>query len=193
MTQTGSTDSQSSFAASTRARGLYCRITGHYTGTEAAHICPVHEERWFTANKMSRWNTNRSLNGNHLLNDSSNAVLLRSDLRTAFDDRKFVHFPKSDKSWVVHLLEFTNDLGKLYHNVKLHPITSCSLEFLYARFAWGIFPFLATFLSGPSIKRLVVMVSGEEGITKYITKNFTKPAESMEKAAAHRSRRTAAY
>lgn len=92
------------------------------------------------------------------------------------------------KVGLVHLLEITNDLGKLYHNVKLHPIPSYSLEFLYARFAWGIFPFLTTFFSNPFISRSVIVARNEGGTTKYTTENSINPNELVEKAAASRSR-----
>jgi len=91
---------------------------------------------------MAMWSTDLTSDPNNLLNDLSNVILLRSDLHTAFDDRKFVLYPKADDGYVVHMLEPTPDIGQLYHNVKTHPLLQCNPRFLYARFAWALFPLL---------------------------------------------------
>lgn len=58
---------------------------------------------------------------------------------------------------MAHFLEHTHELGILYHNRELHPIPQVACEFLYARFAWSLFPLLSSFLSGgPKYLRVFV-------------------------------------
>ena len=67
---------------------------------------------------MTVWNNDLTLDPDNLLRDLSNAVLLRSDIHTAFDQRKFVFFPKDPEGFVLHMLEPTSDIGQLYHNTR---------------------------------------------------------------------------
>lgn len=131
---------QSLISPAVRARDRTCRISFHETGTDVAHLCPVHEQAWFISNQMVTWNTDLSLDEKHQMHDASNLLLLRADLHLAFDERKFCFFPKGDSKYVVHMLAPTPDIGTLYHNSSLHPIDECSPEMLYTRFAWAIFP-----------------------------------------------------
>ncbi|KAF7894340.1 hypothetical protein EAF00_007854 [Botryotinia globosa] len=165
---TGSTTaSQSNLSTAIQRRDTFCRITAFGTATEVAHIIPEHEKQWFIRNSMGRFNINQTLDPQNVLRDLSNAVLLRSDIHTAFDQRKLVFFPKiSDENGnsdanhrlVVHMLEPTPDIGQLYHNTCVK-IPECGLEFLFARFAWSIFPYLTNFLSRNVENRLVVSVN----------------------------------
>jgi hypothetical protein len=141
------TGPQSISSAPTRTRDQTCRITNHSTGTKSAHLCPKYEREWFVTNRMDKWNIDTSLDPESLLNDLGNTILLRSDLHSAFDARQFIFFPKDPHGMVVHMLQSTKDIGQLYHNARLHPIDGCGVQFLYARFAWAIFPLIASFLS----------------------------------------------
>jgi hypothetical protein len=142
------------------ARDASCRISAHEEGTQAAHICPRSEEDWFDSNEMSIYNLNPQMTGVQSMDDVSNAMLLRADLHKSFDAQKFVFVPKPTRSvhgpstpditseylFVTHLLSPSHELGILYHNVPLQPIPDVGREFLFARFAWTIFPFLQSFL-----------------------------------------------
>ncbi|CAD6449319.1 76706a4c-d9d8-4bf7-a449-5ea11f549952 [Sclerotinia trifoliorum] len=79
----------------------------------------------------------------NLLRDLSNAVLLRSDMHTIFDQRKLVFFPRDNgpNPFVVHMLQPTVDVGQLYHNTCIH-IHACGLEFLFARWNYRILLYL---------------------------------------------------
>ncbi len=153
---------QSTLTAAIQKRDIRCPITAFEDGTQVAHLVPEHEKQWFLANSMSKWNCDLTLDSDNLLRDLSNAVLLRSDMHTAFDQRKFVFFPKDPEGFVLHMLEPTRDIGPLYHNTHLN-IPYCSLEFLFARFAWSIFPSLSGFLSRPGKSRLVVRSRANTG------------------------------
>jgi hypothetical protein len=144
---------QSNLTAAIHQRDVTCRVTAFESGTEVAHLIPEHERQWFLSKSMDLWNTDLPLDADNLVRDLSNAVLLRSDIHTAFDQRKFVFFPKDPRGFVLHLLEPTSDIGQLYHNTCVN-IPQCSLEFLFARFAWSIFPSLTGFLSWPAQESL---------------------------------------
>ncbi|KAF1993929.1 hypothetical protein P154DRAFT_448872 [Amniculicola lignicola CBS 123094] len=139
-----------------QARDVSCRITGCREGTQVAHICPQKEIEWWHGNGMSRYNVGLA----NTLDDLSNALLLRTDLHIAFDKPKFVFVPKpsSDPSkpqLVTHLIEPSAEMEYLYHNRSLHPLHS-SIETLFARFAWSIFPLLDAFLTGRERRRLLL-------------------------------------
>ncbi|TEY25161.1 hypothetical protein BOTCAL_1323g00010 [Botryotinia calthae] len=160
------TASQSNLSLAIQRRDSSCRITGFQTATEVAHIIPEHEKQWFIRNSMGRFNINQTLDPQNMLRDSSNAVLLRSDIHFAFGQRKLVFFPKfpeednkrdANQQFVVHMLEPTPDISQLYHNT-VSKIPECRLEFLFVRFAWSIFPYLTNFLSREVENRLVVKV-----------------------------------
>jgi hypothetical protein len=178
-----STAPQSNLTAAIRQRDVTCRVTAFESGTEVAHLIPEHERKWFFSNSMAVWNTDLTLDSDNLLRDLSNAVLLRSDIHTAFDQRKFVFFPKSSEGFVLHMLEPTPDIGQLYHNTRVD-IPQCSLEFLFARFAWSIFPSLAGFLSRPSTSRLVVRLNADG---ERVVEEVTNPLLLGRKATASRS------
>jgi hypothetical protein len=179
------TSAQSTLTAAIRQRDLTCRVTAFESGTEVAHLVPEHERQWFLTNSMTMWNNDLTLDPENLLRDLSNAVLLRSDLHTAFDQRKFVFFPKGPDDLVVHMLEPTTDIGQLYHNRRVS-IPQCSLEFLYSRFAWAIFPSLSGFLSRPGRRRLVVRLRGDGG-ERVIEEVNTNALSLAKRATASRS------
>lgn len=92
---------------------------------------------------MSRYNFGSA----NTLGDLSNALLLRTDLHIAFDPKKL--------KLVTHLVEASEELEYLYHNRALHSLDS-SIETLFARFAWSIFPLLDTFLTCCERRRLLL-------------------------------------
>ncbi|KAF2728377.1 hypothetical protein EJ04DRAFT_591703 [Polyplosphaeria fusca] len=139
-----------------QARDVSCRITGCREGTQVAHICPQKEAEWWYENGMSRYNFGSA----NTLDDLSNALLLRTDLHIAFDKPKFVFVPKKSADQenprlVTHLVEASAELEYLYHNRAMHSLRS-SIETLFARFAWTIFPLLDAFLTCRERRRLLV-------------------------------------
>lgn len=81
---------------------------------------------------------------------SGNVIHLRSDIHIVFDDKVFAIVPKRNQtrghesrgklSLVLHVVNPITDgyFHQHYHNRKLLPIR-CSIECLFARFAWTIF------------------------------------------------------
>lgn len=97
--------------------------------------------------------------------DARNAILLRSDIHTVFDQRRLVVVPKGD-SWVFHVFApgLTGELARLYHNVTLQVLVDVSVECLFARFAWTVFA-QSTFLR-QGVSRRLVLVEGEDGSSR---------------------------
>lgn len=139
-----------------QVRDVSCRMTGCREGAQVAHICPREEAAWWNENGMARYNTGSAAT----LDDTSNALLLRADLHIAFDKPKFVFVPKPSSDpekprLVTHLVEASAELEHWYHNRALHSVGS-SIEVLFVRFAWTIFPLLDGFLVSPVSRRLLL-------------------------------------
>ncbi|KAI9679117.1 MAG: hypothetical protein M1829_001787 [Trizodia sp. TS-e1964] len=140
----------SSFLEKIRSRDSSCRVSAYRSATEAAHIIPRQMQLWFTENNMDVFNTNRNLTGTYIMDDMANGIMLRRDIHFVFDSKEFVFVPKNNKI-VTHFLGQSEDLGILYHNHATQPLKDTSKEFLYARFAYSVFPLLLKFLiRGPN-------------------------------------------
>ncbi|KAI9855077.1 MAG: hypothetical protein M1813_000561 [Trichoglossum hirsutum] len=154
----------SNLTMAVKVRDRFCRVSQCRDRTEVAHVCPRTEYAWFCKNNMGWYNADDTLNNASLIDDQRNVFLLRRDLHSNFDDRKFVLVPKGDAGrWVVHLLETTYELGKLYHNVTTHDINAVAVEFLLTRFAWAIFSSLRGFLQA-GVKRYLILCETKEDV-----------------------------
>lgn len=149
-------------------RDVSCRVSKAMDYIESAHLCPRSQAEWFEANGMGQYNQNTNLSGDFVVDDISNAIALRSDIHRAFDDGKFVIVPKEGK-WLVHFLGQTNTLGRDFHNTAIELDQGISVAFLFARFAWSIFPGIQQFLEA-GLPREVLMRVTEEGEYKEVTK-----------------------
>jgi HNH endonuclease len=116
-------------------RDISCRITQCKESTEIAHIIPSSEMDWYRSRAMSRHAD---------FNDASNAVLLRPDVHKIWDSKKFTIIPRLSgevSALVVHVFgrNCSDEVVRLYHDVKLQPVFGVKLELLHARFAWTLF------------------------------------------------------
>ncbi|KAL9099501.1 MAG: hypothetical protein Q9163_005006 [Psora crenata] len=131
------------------ARDLSCRMTDYTESCDDAHLCPKTEEDWFVRNAMDLYTLDVNKVGSKGINNLNNLLMLRSDVHRTYDNKRFVFVPKRDNnqpaSFVTHVLNPSQELFDLYHNCKLHEIKSAH-EYLFARFAWAIFPMLSGFL-----------------------------------------------
>ncbi|KAI4189419.1 MAG: hypothetical protein LQ348_003796, partial [Seirophora lacunosa] len=148
---------QSCTAQAILDRDPSCLLSGMRDIRERAHICPREESRWFQANGMRRYNLNRLLTADARIDDMSNAIAMRSDVHKAYDKRLFVMVPKRNR-WTVHFMEPTFDLGSLYHNMPLNLHTDVSLEHMFSRFAWTIFPLIREFLEQGPLRQVRTQV-----------------------------------
>ncbi|GME32278.1 hypothetical protein MMC29_000718 [Neofusicoccum parvum] len=154
-----------------------CRMSGCEETCRVAHLVPRQEEAWFDAN----------------------AMLLRADLHLTFDQMQFVFVPKPlppGEPWcpfVVHLLDpLARELCRLYHNVPLQAPLGVTPEYLFARFAWAVFPFLEDFLRHPVARKLLV-ASDPDPITLSPQKCalFTRQARRSRSASPKKRGRSA--
>ncbi|KAK3349540.1 hypothetical protein B0T25DRAFT_504734 [Lasiosphaeria hispida] len=129
--------------------GLSCRITDCIWGIERAHIVPLGVRDWWDREELDQYIMTDRFSQN-AIDASGNVIPLRSDIHTVFDDKVFAIVPKRDQtpgheaqgglSLVLHVVNPITDsyFHQHYHNRKLLPLT-CSIECLFARFAWTIF------------------------------------------------------
>ncbi|KAJ3498356.1 hypothetical protein NLG97_g1186 [Lecanicillium saksenae] len=122
-------------------RDKSCRITASVLGSEVAHLIPQKEDAWFAANQMTMYAVRTEASPSNATNDTSNALLLRSDLHQAFDNRQLVLVPKWG-AWAIHAL------------------SGLAVEYLFARFAWTVLG-QTTFVRAGVARRLVLV--GEDG------------------------------
>ncbi|KAH0565004.1 hypothetical protein GP486_001602 [Trichoglossum hirsutum] len=159
---------QSSLTEATLARDISCRITNHIEGTEHAHLVPRSEERWFSENGMFRY-TNQQRPGSEPVDDAQNAILLRSDVHTIFDQKRFAIVPKSSVL-LVHIIApgSSLQLTSLYHNVSLQPLVGVAIQYILTRFAWTIFAQSINFVQQGLTRRLFIYVGdGETSIADF--------------------------
>ncbi|KAG9971404.1 hypothetical protein KCU78_g23577, partial [Aureobasidium melanogenum] len=101
-----------------------------------------------------------------------NALLLRSDIHTLFDQRRFAITLKplpvaSDSAathgLAVHLFSpgLSEQFAKLYHGVALQPLYGVAPEYLFARFTWTVFAYSAQFLEQGTKRALYIVHDGE--------------------------------
>jgi HNH endonuclease len=173
--------SASNLTSAILRRDERCRITSQRDYIETAHLCPRSEIIWFESNYMARYCLNGVLSNDYITDDICNAIALRSDIHTAFDDKTFVIVPKESK-WVAHFLGVTYDLGHLYHNTAISLDPTVSVNCLLTRFAWAIFPRVGKFISFGVARdlRLRIMQDGE---AKYVNK--TVAADEIRKMSTN--------
>ncbi|KAH8430807.1 HNH endonuclease signature motif containing protein [Aspergillus melleus] len=120
---------------------------------------------------MSRY-CRLSRSGCDPVDNPRNVLLLRSDIHSSFDVKRFAFIPKPARApvnnselppdlstnYVVHLFNSPEpyELAALYHNVSLQPISGIAPEYLFARFAWTLFQYIPTFLQAGVPRRLAV-------------------------------------
>ena len=125
---------------------------------------------------MRRYSMSGTLSGDKITDDIANAVAMREDIHTAFDRGKFVITRKAGK-WMAHFVDFTNELGNLYHNRPLTLKSSVSSMFLLARFAWTIFPMVRTFVEAGYRRHLRTVQVVPEGFGLGPIDRIFDPAE----------------
>ncbi|KLU90792.1 hypothetical protein MAPG_10643 [Magnaporthiopsis poae ATCC 64411] len=136
-----------------KVRDKTCRISGYGNGLETAHVIPVADGNWFHDNDMQRYC--RKSTAPQPIMDARNMLLLRADLHSLFNARRFALVAKSVSDpaaatlpepsaavcLVLHVMahNYSNELVHLYHNRPPQPIRGLAPEFLFARYAWSLF------------------------------------------------------
>ncbi|KAK0664040.1 hypothetical protein DIS24_g456 [Lasiodiplodia hormozganensis] len=153
---TAATDS----STKVHVRDASCRMSAHAHLCEPAYLLPVRNDSWFDENDMHRYVSDRRFANIH---DVANRLLLRRDLSTAFFIRQLTFVPKAG-DLVTTLLTPSTELAMLYHNTEVLPLRGVATEFLFARFAYCIFPMLDGFLAS-GVERLLLL-SSESGTSE---------------------------
>jgi hypothetical protein len=111
--------------------------------------------------------TNPPRLGTDPIDDPCNAILLRSDIHTIFDQKRFLLVPKASR-FVVHIIAPGQNLQltQLYHNVALQPLVGVALELVFARFAWTVLGLQDNFLRQGVARTLVVVGADSTGEAK---------------------------
>ncbi|KAH8691857.1 hypothetical protein BGW36DRAFT_386495 [Talaromyces proteolyticus] len=165
------TPRESTLMEATLSRDIRCRITNHIEGTECAHLIPRSQSVWFQRNLMVRYGKT-SRPGSEPIDTPRNVLLLRSDIHTSFDYKRFTFVPKpqyatsgdnlevgsESDAYVTHVFRSSDphELTSLYHGVKLQILTGVASEYLFARFAWTIFQFIPIFIQAGVHRRVAV-------------------------------------
>jgi hypothetical protein len=140
----------SNLTAALTVRDGCCHTTGHKEELQV-------ELNWWQANDMARYNNGQG----YSLDDTANVMFLRADLNIAFDKPRFVFVPKPSNGRgiqpVFHLLG-SSEYEHHHHNRDLHE-SKISVDLLFARFAWTLFPLLGAFLSCKKDRRLTLRIA----------------------------------
>ncbi|KAM3454850.1 hypothetical protein MY5147_008924 [Beauveria neobassiana] len=133
-------------------RDKSCRITASVLGNEVAHLIPRKEDAWFTANQITMYAVRTEAFPSNATNDTSNALLLCSNLHQAFDNRQLA----------IHVLSGLpgEELAAVYHNVPPQALSGLAVEYLFAWFTWTVLR-QTTFIRAGVARRLVPV--GEDG------------------------------
>ncbi|THW79657.1 hypothetical protein D6D18_09279 [Aureobasidium pullulans] len=153
------------------ARDISCRLTDTVEGTEHAHLVPRTEGDWFRQNTMFQYGV-APRPEIEPIDVPRNALLLRSDIHTVFDQRRFAITLKPlsvatngpvTYGLAVHLFSpgLSEQFVKLYHGVAIQPLHGVAPEYLFARFAWTVFAYSAQFLQ-QGVKRVLYLVRDGE-------------------------------
>lgn len=143
-----------------------CRLTGNRLALEYAHMIPSNEHVWFAANAMRQYRdvTSNSANAS-LVDQQSNRLNLQRTPHFLWDQGYFSIIPVKDvpaSGWCTQMLFWDSELFAQWHGRDLLPIAGRPSEYVFARFAWDVFPKVIPFLSDEKPRRLAVKVNGED-------------------------------
>ena len=138
-------------------RDKRCVVSRRQDLKEKAHLCPRQEKDWFEKNHMRSYIRNQYPDPDDAIDHPTNAVALRKELHTAFDQKVFV-FVMKENTWTTHFLRPTYEFGEECHNMSVTISPGVSTQFLFARLAWAIFPLVKQFLVS-GLNRWVTMRS----------------------------------
>ncbi|KAK3670762.1 hypothetical protein LTR78_009334 [Recurvomyces mirabilis] len=153
--------SRTSEPVSSFVAGESCRITKKFLACDHAHIVPASEKLWFTSNEMGQYGQLSGRTGEAAADTSANMMRLRIDAHRLWDSHHFSIIAREDKAaadavWFTQMIYEGEELYQDWHLRKLQPLAGRSPEYLYARFAWNIFPQLQEFLQAGQQRWLTV-------------------------------------
>jgi len=151
-----------------------CRITDSRWGMQRAHLVPLGAQEWWDRERLRRYVATDRFSQKSI-DASDNTINLRSDIHNVFDDKNFAIVPKRDmrnmgqsssssSSLIVPVVHIVNPISDSYfhshyHNRQTLSLGGCSVECLFARFAWTLFqPTVLVFLLSSCITSRRVLV-----------------------------------
>ena len=178
---------------------MCCRLTGAFEPCELAHLITMKEMAWFGKRDMGRYAMSRRSN----VCDSGNLLLLRSDIYQLLDELKWVIYPKtvyagvaSETQLVFHLMEPSQQLTELYHNVPLRVTSGLRFEYLLSRFALAIFPRVEAFLRYQADRYIIqVKANAKGGKSELVTgselaRDYPAPGARPSRPSSNTSKRS---
>ena len=151
-----------------------CRITDKYLACDTAHIVPTSEKSWFADNEMDQYGELGGRTGQDVADCSSNLIQLRRDVHYLWDSFYFSIIPKKTPkddgiiTWRTHSMSEHLEILEDIHNKTTQPLSGRRVEYLFARFAWDLFPKIFGFLQSSQQRRLAVrQADGEVGVKFY--------------------------
>ncbi|TKA42681.1 hypothetical protein B0A54_07524 [Friedmanniomyces endolithicus] len=139
-----------------------CRITSRSLACEAAHIIPASEKAWFARNEMDRYGQLAGRSGEAVADSLANQMRLTRDAHWLWDHLQFSVVPREDAekggevAWFTQILGEGEELEEYWHRQRLQSLVGRAPQYLFARFAWDIFPRLHAFLQAGLARRLAV-------------------------------------
>jgi hypothetical protein len=141
-----------------------CRLTDMRLACENAHIVPAAEKDWFADNHMDEYSDGTSgVSGQDVADEPANSMRLRRDIHKLWDTMLFSIVPKKQHDaegdvvrWHAHGMVKDEELYAHYHNRPLKPLAGRAAEYLFARFAWDVFPKVISFLQSSQPRWLAV-------------------------------------
>ncbi|KAI0190183.1 hypothetical protein EV127DRAFT_365495 [Xylaria flabelliformis] len=151
-----------------------CCITKSQLAVEDFHLIPSDKQQWFRHNGMKRY-CHIGTGEKYAIDDNRNIVRLNSNLHRLFDQRLFVVAPKPPYAFAIHVLNndgAAREFAHSYHNVPIHTQYREGIcrEFLFARFAYNVFPLLRDFFN-PELPREVIVYKENMHSTESWTSN----------------------
>lgn len=163
-----------------------CRITNKCLACETSHIVPASEKSWFADNEMDQYGELGGRTGQDVADCPSNLLRLRRDVHYLWDNLYFSIVPKqtvrsSGKvAWHAHSMSQDQEVYEDIHNLPVQPLAGRAAEYMYARFAWDIFPKLIGFLQSSQPRRLAVrQANGEVQVKLYSPQACRRFAEGQ--------------
>lgn len=139
-----------------------CRITERILATQDAHVIPKEEKPWFASNEMEQYGMLSTRSGDTVADTLPNILRLRSDAHYLWDKSEFSIVPRRNDpsargaSWYTQVLNDGEELHQYWHGIELQSLAGRPAQYLFARFAWDIFPRLHTFLRAGRERALLV-------------------------------------
>ena len=153
---------QNSPSATSALVGESCRITRKQLVCETSHIIPSSEKQWFISNEMDEYGLLSGRSGDTIADSPANRIRLKVDAHRLWDTYHFSIVPREvntttgELAWFTQMMTEDDELEEDWHSKQLQPLIGRAPEYLYARFAFDIFPRLINFLRGGQPRRLTV-------------------------------------